>query len=88
MSAAGYDARQQSASAGTCNLSDTSWPTAVTLPDGTVLTGSAPLGVSATPVTTIVFDALGVTNLASNQTLTVGGFTIVIHAGSGYVETP
>ena len=88
VTASGYDARQQGTSAGRCDPGDSSWPTPIMLPDGSTLSGTAPSGVTVNPSTTFVFDVLGATSLGADETLTVGSFALVIHANSGYVETP
>jgi MSHA pilin protein MshC len=84
----GYVARQQSAAGGSCDTSDTAWGTGVALADGRVLAGSSPMGVSALPNVTMVFDALGRTNLAGNQSINVGPFALTVIAESGFVQTP
>jgi MSHA pilin protein MshC len=86
--AAGYVARQQAAQGGSCNPSDTSWPTAVALADGQALAGSAPLGVVVTPAVTMTFDALGETDLDADQAISVGPFTLTVSADSGFVQAP
>jgi MSHA pilin protein MshC len=86
--AAGYAARQQAAQAGTCNVADTSWPTAVTLADGEVLGGSAPLGVTVSPAITLTFDALGRPDLGADQNIAVGPFALTVRAGSGFIQAP
>jgi len=60
----------------------------VLLSTGQPMSGSAPSGVVTSPAITLVYDALGRTNLATNQTLTVGPRTILIQADSGLVTTP
>lgn len=86
--AAGYAARQQQAAGGRCDPADASWPVPVTLADGTPLAGTAPSGVAAAPATTVVFDALGRSNLGADRTITVGAHTLTIEAASGYVVAP
>ena len=88
ISSTAYQARQQAVSAGRCAPGDTSWVTPVVLADGTTLAGSAPTGTTSGPAMTIVFDTLGATDLAANQTITVGGWGLVIHADSGFVDVP
>jgi MSHA pilin protein MshC len=83
-----YDARQQAVSGGTCNLGDTTWPTAVQLADGRTLSAASPTGVSASPAVTIVYDSLGRTNLAADQVVAVGAFAFTVRADSGYVQAP
>lgn len=83
-----YALRQQSPQAGHCDPADASFPLPVRLSTGEVMNGLAPAGVIATPAVTFVYDALGRTNLAANQALTVGAHTLVIQAESGLVMTP
>jgi hypothetical protein len=79
--------RQQAASGGSCDTNDATWTTDVQLADGQVLSGTSPLGVTATAVT-IVFDALGRTNLGANQIINVGPYALTVGAASGYVQAP
>ena len=88
VAAGSYVARQQTALAGSCNPADASFPTAVALADGQTLAGTAPSGVTAVPAVTLTFDALGRTNLAGDQAIAVGPFTMTVRAGSGFVEAP
>lgn len=83
-----YQVRQQAASAGTCDLADTTWPTAVQLADGQTLGGTSPNGITTSPAVTVTFDALGRTNLGSDQTITVGTRSLVVRADSGFVQAP
>lgn len=85
---AGYEARQQQAVAGRCDPADSSWSTPVRLPDGALLAGAAPAGVVAAPAVTVVFDTLGRTDLAADQTITIGTHSMTLAAASGYVDTP
>jgi MSHA pilin protein MshC len=86
--AAGYTARQQAAQAGTCNVADSSWPTCVTLADGQSLAGARPADVAVSPDVTVTFDALGRTNLAADEDVSVGPFAFTIRAASGFVQAP
>jgi MSHA pilin protein MshC len=86
--AAGYVARQQAAQGGTCNTSDTSWPTPIALADGQVLAGSKPLGVTVSPAVTLTFDALGRTDLGADQNIAIGPFALTVRADSGFVQAP
>ena len=86
--AAGYEARQQNAQSGSCDMADSTWSTGIALADGRVLSGSSPHGVSAAPNVTMVFDALGRTNLAGDQSINVGPFALTVRAESGFVQTP
>lgn len=84
----GYSLAQQAPQAGHCDAADSSFPLPVQLSTGQAMNGAAPTGVATSPATTVVFDALGRTNLAANQTLAVGPRSIVIQADSGLVTTP
>jgi MSHA pilin protein MshC len=86
--AGGYEARQQNALSGSCDRTDSTWGTGIALADGRVLAGSSPLGVAAAPNVTMVFDALGRTNLAGDQNISVGPFALTVRASSGFVQTP
>jgi MSHA pilin protein MshC len=88
IAAGSYDARQQAAAGGSCNTADATWPTGVQLADGRLLSGTTPIGVSASPAVTIVYDALGRTNLAADQVISVGSFALTVRADSGYVQAP
>jgi MSHA pilin protein MshC len=83
-----YQARQQAAVSGTCDLTDTTWPTAVTIADGQTLTGTSPNGVTTSPATTITFDALGRPDFGSDQTIAVGTLSFTVRADSGFVQAP
>ena len=86
--AGSYQARQQAPASGRCNPADSTWSTGVRLADGQLLSGTSPLGVSASPAVTLIFDALGRTDLASDQNITVGSFALTVRAESGYVQAP
>jgi len=88
IAAGGYALSQQSPQAGHCDPADTSFPLAVRLSTGELMSGSAPGGVIAAPPITLVFDALGRTNLPANQILTVGSRPLTIQANSGLVTSP
>jgi MSHA pilin protein MshC len=86
IAASGYEARQQAVAGTRCASGDTTWTVEVQTTDGGVLAGTPPSGVSAGPSFTVVFDSLGATNLAANQTVTVGTHSLTLQAASGYVE--
>jgi MSHA pilin protein MshC len=86
--ATGYAAGQQLAAAGSCDPTDSTFAMPVTLADGSQLAGTVPAGVAVVPAVTIVFDALGRTNLAGDQAITVDTFALTVNAGSGYVAAP
>ena len=88
LTASGYNVRQQAASGGRCDSSDTSWSEAVTLADGSALAGSAPPDVAAGPTGSVIFDPLGRPNLASDLTITVGSRQLTVRAESGLVSAP
>lgn len=82
-----YSGRQQPATGGRCDTGSPVFSIPMRLADGTTLDGSAPAGVTASPVT-VIFDALGRTGLAGDTTVTVGSHAFTIHAASGHVEVP
>jgi MSHA pilin protein MshC len=86
--ATGYTAGQQQAAAGRCDPADATFAIPVRLADGSSLAGTVPTGVAVAPTVTIVFDALGRTNLAGDQAITVDTFALTVNAGSGYVAAP
>jgi MSHA pilin protein MshC len=88
IAAGSYSLAQQTPQAGHCDLADASFPVQVRLSTGEVMSGTAPAGVTTAPAMALVYDALGRTNLATNQTLTVGARTLLIQADSGLVTTP
>jgi MSHA pilin protein MshC len=88
LTASAYQARQQSALGTRCDTASTNWSVPVMLGSGESLEGSAPSGVTAGPATTLVFLPSGATNLGADRTITVGGASLLIHAGSGYVDVP
>jgi len=88
LAASSYVVQQQRVSAGRCDPGDSSWSTDVQLPDGEPLAATAPVGVTASPSMTVVFDALGATDLAANQTVAVGVHSFTLQAASGYVDVP
>ena len=86
--AGSYDTRQQSVAGGTCNLADNTWPTGVRLADGQLLSGTSPTGVSASPAVTFTYDALGRTDLAADQVISIGPYSLTVRADSGFVQAP
>lgn len=88
IAAGGYSLTQQAPQAGHCDPADASFPLPVLLSTGQTMSGTAPSGVVTAPAVTIIFDALGRTNLAANQALSVGPRTLLIQADSGLVTTP
>jgi len=88
LAATGYEARQQQAAGGRCDPADATWSTPVRLADGDVLARAAPAGVTVSPAVTLVFDALGATNLSADQVIAVGPHSLTLRAASGYVDVP
>ncbi len=88
VTATSYALSQQASQAGHCDPGDTSFPVAVLLPTGDAVSGNAPDGVTATPASTIVYNALGQTNLSGPQSIAVGGRLLQVQAESGLVVTP
>lgn len=88
LTASTYALNQQAALSGHCDTTDVTFPVQVLLSDGQSVNGTAPSGVTIAPPITIVYDALGRTNLASDQTINVGPWSLLIEADSGLVVTP
>jgi MSHA pilin protein MshC len=88
IAAGSYQVRQQAAQSGSCNLADTTFPTPVQLADGQTLGSTSPNGVTVSPAVTMTFDALGRTDLASDQVISVGPFALTVRADSGFVQGP
>ena len=74
IAAGGYALTQQAPQAGHCDPADASFPLPVLLSTGQTMSGIAPSGVVTSPAISIVYDALGRTNL--------------VQANSGLVTTP
>lgn len=83
-----YALSQQQNAGGHCDSSDVSFPLPVRLSTGEVMAGSAPAAITTAPTLTFVYNALGQTNLAANQSLAVGARALTIQADSGLVITP
>lgn len=88
LTAANYAAEQQQPLGGRCNPGDTSWGQSLRLADGSAVQGVAPQDVSAVPAVSIVFSALGATNLGTDETIAVGPHSLTVNAASGYVDAP
>lgn len=88
VTAHGYTASRRSRHDGGCDATDSSWSTNVQLADGQLLSGVSPVGVSSAPPVAITFDALGRTDLPSDQRITVGQFALTVIASTGLVEAP
>ena len=86
--ASGYALAQQTVLANRCDPGDVSWAVPVLLPDGQAAAGSTPAGVTLGPVVTYQFDGLGQTDLGSDLTVSVGSWSLIVQAQSGYVLTP
>lgn len=83
-----YALTQQLALSNHCDASDLSFPVSVILPDGRPMGGVAPSGVTLAPPFTLVYDALGRTDLGADLPLSIGPWSIVVEADSGLVVTP
>lgn len=83
-----YELRQQAALGGHCDPADVTFPVPVLLPSGQTVSGAAPSGITAAPPVVIVYDAVGRTNLAADQVVNVGSWSLLIEAESGLVITP
>ncbi len=88
INAGGYTLSQQTVLSNRCNTADTTWAMPVLLPDGQAASGITPAGVTLAPVITYQVDGLGKTDLAADQTVSVGSRSLIVQAQSGYVLTP
>ena len=86
--ASGYSLAQQTVMANRCDPGDVSYAVPVLLPDGQAAAGSTPTGVTLGPVVTYQFDGLGQTDLGSDLTVSIGSWSLIVQAQSGYVLTP
>ena len=85
---AAYDLSQQTALNGHCDAADITFPVPVLLANGQSVSGVAPSSVTAAPAVVFIYDALGRTNLVSDQTINVASWSLLIQAESGLVVTP
>ncbi len=83
-----FSLAQQAPAGGHCDPTDASYPVQVRLSTGEIMSGTAPGNVTVAPATSLVFDALGRTNLGANQVFTVGSRSLTVQADSGLVVTP
>jgi MSHA pilin protein MshC len=79
-----YTAMQQAASGNRCNAGSSSWTTAVLRPDGEPLAGTPPRDANVSGAATLVFDGKGAV-ISGATNLTVGPYTLVLDAASGFV---
>ena len=86
--ASGYALAQQTVVANRCDPADVSWAVPVLLPDGLTAAGTTPAGVTLGPVVTYQFDGLGQTDLGADLTVSIGAWSLIVQAQSGYVLTP
>ncbi len=86
--ASGYALAQQTVVANRCDPADVSWAVPVLLPDGQAAAGTTPAGVTLGPVVTYQFDGLGQTDLGADLTVSIGAWSLIVQAQSGYVLTP
>ncbi len=86
--ASGYVLAQQTVLANRCDPGDVSYAVPVLLPDGQAAAGTTPTGVTLGPVVTYEFDGLGQTDLGTDLTVSVGSWSLIVQAQSGYVLTP
>ncbi len=86
--ASGYALAQQTVLANRCDPGDVSYAVPVLLPDGQAAAGTTPAGVTHGPVVTYEFDGLGQTDLGADLTVSIGAWSLIVQAQSGYVLTP
>ena len=84
----GYALAQQTVLSNRCDPGDVSWAVPVLLPDGQAAAGTTPAGVTLGPVVTYQFDGLGQTDLGADLTVSIGSWSLIVQAQSGYVLTP
>ena len=85
VAAAGYTLGQQAVLAGHCDPLDLGFASAVLLPDGQAVAGTAPTGVVVAPAVTFRFLPTGETDLGADIAVSVGARTVAVTAGSGLV---
>ena len=88
INASGYALTQQTVLANRCDPGDSSYAVPVLLPTGQAAAGTTPAGVTLGPVVTYQFDGLGQTDLGSDLTVSIGSWSLIVQAQSGYVLTP
>ncbi len=88
INASGYALAQQTVLSNRCDPGDVSWAVPVLLPDGQAAAGTTPTGVTLGPVVTYEFDGLGQTDLGADLTVSIGSWSLIVQAQSGYVLTP
>jgi hypothetical protein len=49
---------------------------------------AGPCRCAASPAVTLTFDALGRTDLAGDQSISIGPFALTVKADSGFVQAP
>jgi MSHA pilin protein MshC len=86
ITATSYEARREAAEAD-CRSADAAW-TGDTPRAAGLMSGASPLGVSASPAATMVFDALGRTNLGADLSINVGRFSLSVKPDGGLFEQP
>ena len=86
ITATAYEARQE-APEGSSRTSAATWIGDADRMEE-LLSGASPLGVTATPDATMVFDALGRTDLGADLSIKVGRFSLTVNTGGGFFEEP
>jgi MSHA pilin protein MshC len=84
ISTAGYNTMQQPASGNRCDTASSSWTTTVRRPDGDALAGTPPTDANVSGSATLVFDGTGAV-ISGATNLTVGPYSLVLDAASGFV---
>jgi MSHA pilin protein MshC len=80
----GYSAMQQPSSGNRCDSASSSYTTTVMRVDGTALTGTPPRDANVSGAATLTFDSKG-SVISGATNLTVGPYTLVLDATSGFV---
>ena len=84
----GYVLTQQTVLANRGDPGDSSYAVPILRPTGQAAAGTTPAGVTLGPVVTYQFDGLGQTDLGSDLTVSIGSWSLIVQAQSGYILTP
>jgi MSHA pilin protein MshC len=85
VNATGYQAMQRAAAGTTCATAG-AFVTTVKRLDGTAMSAPPPANVSSNPAIQIIFDAKGRVANGAPAPLQVGGYTLTVVVGSGFVQ--
>ena len=86
LSSGSYVSNQQVALGNACNAASSTYSVPLLSGDGSSIAGTAPSGVTASPVGSFLFDTQGRLTSSPGTTLTIGSRAITIVAGTGFVQ--